>query len=110
MEKNKIVDDLQKKLEEEYIITRVLKERLSLTKELATEEHEALAYRFAQLLTAAKSLYLEILPRITNAQDGDELWDLLVEVRMNLLHIRDLVEDYEACFLGAMERICKEKQ
>ncbi len=69
---------------------------------------EAIAYRLAEIMTHAKDIYTKSLPRLVAAEikESDEtsdIFDELAGLRMELIHMKDLIEDYEEAFLEAME-------
>lgn len=75
---------------------------------LCPGEREAIAYRLAEIMTHAKDIYTKSLPRLVAAETNetptsDELFDELAGLRMELIHMKDLIEDYEDAFLEAME-------
>ncbi len=75
---------------------------------LCPGEREAIAYRLAEIMTRAKDIYTKSLPRLiaVETKESDEpsdLFDELAGLRMELIHMKDLIEDYEDAFLVAME-------
>lgn len=90
--------------QQELAITGVLHRRLQAEDCLRPEDRETVAYRIAEIMVHAKSLYTEILPRLLeeDAAEGYTMEEELAGFRMALLHMKDLTEDYEEAFLEAM--------
>lgn len=89
---------------QEMAITGVLSQRLAREECLRPGDRETISYRVAELMVASKNLYTEVLPRLLE-QDGASTYTAfedLAGMRMALLHMRDLIEDFEEAFLEAM--------
>ncbi len=89
----------------EMLITRVLNERFEKEDVLRVSGRESVAYRIAEIMLAAKSLYTETLPRLTRENPDAEplpLYDELAGLRMSFLHLRDLMHDFDEAFFEAM--------
>jgi hypothetical protein len=93
----------------EYTIARVLHKRFVADKLLQEGECEAVAYRIAEIMVAAKELYTVTLPRLTEdaasqalPSENLGLYEELAGLRMALLHMRDLVSEFDAHFMDAM--------
>lgn len=89
----------------EMLITRVLHQRLKDEDCLRPGDRESVAYRISELMVAAKALYTDVLPRLTRELPVTEplpLEEELAGLRMALLHIRDLVADFDEAFFEAM--------
>jgi hypothetical protein len=70
---------------------------------LIAGEREAVAYRVAELMVSAKDLYTQYLPRLLKEVESENsLEDEISGLRMALLHLRDLVTDFDNAFLEAM--------
>ena len=89
----------------EVLITRVLHGRLREEDCLRPGDRESVAYRISEIMVAAKSLYTEVLGRLTRETPVEEpltLYEELAGLRMALLHLRDLVVDFDEVFFEAM--------
>lgn len=118
------LDSAQSQMEQELAIKQVILTRLRRTTIVQAPQQEAVAYRLAEIFVAARQLYTDVLPGFlelpepasaneaeeapseggTAATDAldDRTFELFGEVRMNLLHLRDLVEDFEETFLESL--------
>ena len=97
---------------EELAITRVIYKHLQAQNCLRPGERESVAYRLAELMVAAKDLYTDVLPHLL--QGGEDDYDPQTEgeetpifrelsgVRMALIHLRDLIADFDESFMEAM--------
>ena len=99
-------------LEEVQAIMAVLMERMEPIDLIRTDEREIIAYRMAEIFSAARNLYTYILPRFVEHEqpDGQEIEDTFGEVRMNLLHIKDLIEEFEEAFLLSLAEKLEEQE
>lgn len=90
--------------QQELAITGVLHRRLEADDCLRPEDRETVAYRVAEIMVHAKSLYTEVLPRLLDQDeaDGYTMEEELAGLRMALLHMKDLITDYEVVFMDAM--------
>ena len=88
----------------EAVVARLLFDRLNAEDWLIQGDREAVSYRIAEIMVAAKELYTITLPRLLGQQvEGKlSLYDEVAGFRMAVLHIRDLVGDFDAAFLDAM--------
>ncbi len=89
----------------EALITRLIHARLKEEDVLGAEDRESIAYRIAEVMVTAKALYTELLPRLIREKVVSEplsLYDELAGLRMSLLHLRDLVTEYDEAFFDAM--------
>ena len=100
----------------EYVIAKTLHNRLLVEKLVREGESEAVAYRIAEIMVAAKDLYNVTLPRLTEdasvtaslltseggAPDQLGFYEEIAGLRMALLHMRDLVSEFDAHFMDAM--------
>jgi hypothetical protein len=89
----------------EYPIAKVLNLRFVASNLLKAGDCESVAYRVAEIMVAAKNLYTESLPRLTNdAPSADQmpLYEELAGLRMALLHMRDLIGEFDDHFMDAM--------
>jgi len=89
----------------EQVIARILHQRMQAENSLVPGEREAVAYRIAELMVTAKDLYTQYLPRLIKEGSQEmSLEDEISGLRMALLHLRDLVSDFDNAFLEAMFR------
>lgn len=87
----------------EHVIARILHRRMQEEKSLVAGEREAVAYRIAEVMVSAKDLYTLYLPRLLKEVGSElSLEDEISGLRMALLHLRDLVSDFDNAFLDAM--------
>lgn len=87
----------------EQVIAQVLHRRMEDEKSLIVSERSAVAYRIAEVLVHAKELYTQTLPRLTKEVNSElPLEEELSGLRMSLLHMRDLITDFDNAFLDAM--------
>lgn len=90
---------------EEAALTQILRAKMQQEQCLLPDVQEAIAYRIAEIMVAAKELYTKELPRImheSQAPADSSLFDDLVGLRMTLLHLHDLITDFDDAFLDAM--------
>lgn len=89
----------------EAAITRILNERFEQEDCLRAGGRESVAYRIAEIMVAAKSLYTEVLPRLIRENPAVEslpIYDELGGLRMAFLHLRDLMHDFDEAYFDAM--------
>ncbi|HXE73248.1 MAG TPA: hypothetical protein VNO81_11375, partial [Candidatus Nitrosotenuis sp.] len=55
-----------------------------------------------EIMVASKNLYTEVLPRLCRPSDQETAFDELAGLRMHLLHLADLIGDFEEAFMEAM--------
>lgn len=89
---------------QELAITGVLHRRLQAEDCLRPGDRESVAYRVAEIMVQARTLYTEVLPRLMeeDAAEGYTLFEELAGARMAFMHLKDLVEDFDQAFLEAM--------
>lgn len=89
---------------EEATITAILQSKLRSQDLLREEDQQLVAYRIAEIMVAAKELYTKELPRVASDTPADDVdfFSELAGLRMSLLHIRDLVTDFDEAFMIAM--------
>ena len=88
----------------EAIITRILHQRLEKEQKLSAGDRESVAYRISEIMVCAKDLYTHSLPRLLQegTQESNCIEEEITGLRMALLHLRDLVTDFDNTFLEAM--------
>lgn len=87
----------------EQVIAQVLQRRMDDEKSFIPGERGAVAYRIAEMMVHAKELYTQTLPRLTKEVNSElPLEEELSGLRMTLLHMRDLITDFDNAFLDAM--------
>lgn len=90
---------------EEATITAILQSKLRAQQLLREEDQQLVAYRIAEIMVGSKELYTKELPRITS-DGGDrpdyDFFSELAGLRMSLLHLRDLITDFDEAFMIAM--------
>lgn len=97
--------DLEKVIAEENAVKDIVRKKISALNSYESHNVEILAYRLAEILTSAKNLYTEYFPELMKADTEDEkaVWEALTALRMNLLHIRDCVEDFDVMLIELMK-------
>ena len=86
----------------EYLIAKTLTQKLETDKLLRSGDRQDVAYRIAEIMVAAKDLYTLSLPRLLGEGESLAFYDELAGLRMTLLHMRDLVTEFDSAFLDAM--------
>lgn len=87
----------------EQLIAQVLHARMEKESTLIPHERGPVAYRIAEAMVAAKDLYTEYLPRLTQEVPSElPMEEEISGLRMALLHLRDLITDFDNAFLDAM--------
>lgn len=66
------------------------------------DNKESIAYRIAEIMSFSKNLYTKLLPRLIDEQSTENLWELLVEMRMHYLHQIDLLTEFDEFFLQSI--------
>lgn len=92
-------------LPQELLITRLLFQRLEKEDCLRPEDRQSVAYRVSEIMVAAKDLYTESLPRLLQQTEEPEIYTALEDLtglRMALLHLHDLISDFEDAFMDSM--------
>ncbi|MHB2019619.1 MAG: hypothetical protein ACYCW6_21965 [Candidatus Xenobia bacterium] len=102
----------RQELQEVQAIMSVLMERMEPIDLIRVDEREIIAYRMAEIFSAARNLYTQVLPRFVEQEqpEGKEIEDTFGEVRMNLLHIKDLIEEFEEAFLLSLSEKLEEQE
>jgi len=94
----------------EYMIAKILRQRLDEEQTLISSERGSIAYRISEIMVCAKDLYTQALPRLLKEAPGEStLEEEIAGLRMTLLHLRDLVGDFDNAFLEAMHHERKAK-
>lgn len=90
--------------QEELEITRLIHDRLRRENCLEEADRETVAYRIAEIMVSARSMYTKSLPRVTNVSGESEatMDDDLAGLRMTFLHLRDLLHDFDSTFFESM--------
>ncbi|MCE1248610.1 MAG: hypothetical protein LWY06_18380 [Firmicutes bacterium] len=98
-------DKLQRTLDEEQMLKDVLKRRFAALGSYSPNDAEILAYRLAEIVVCSKNLYLHDFNELVEKHDGDEqeTWNSVMGMRMNLLHIKDCIEEFDIMLLELME-------
>ena len=87
--------------QQELVITGVLHRRLAAEDCLRPGDRESVAYRIAEIMVAARSLYTELLPRLMDedAAEGYSMFEELAGARMAFINLKDLLDDFDEAFL-----------
>lgn len=87
----------------ESVLARLLHTRLEKEKSLLAGDREAVSYRISEIMVCAKELYTTVLPRLLQGdKETCAMEEEIAGLRMSLLHLRDLVTDFDNVFLEAM--------
>ena len=86
----------------EFLIAKTVIQKLEKDKLLREGDRQDIAYRVAEVMVAAKDLYTLSLPRLLGEGQALGFHDELAGLRMALLHMRDLVTEFDSAFLDAM--------
>lgn len=96
---NKKIDE---ELKQTQNLMRLLYERFKKENILDQEHKESLAYRMAEIMSSAKNLYTQILPRMTEQKNEDNLLELLSDFRLHYLNLADIIAEFDDLFLVAI--------
>jgi len=98
------LDTPEELLQQEQTIHKVILDRLARGSGIQEDQQQSLAWRLAQIFVASRVLYTRMMPEFMEGDaDEEETLELLGEVRMNLLNIKDLVEEFEDAFLESLQ-------
>jgi len=63
-----------------------------------------ISFRLAEIMVAAKNIYTRALPAFidSHAQGSESSLESLMEMRMSLAFLRDVIEGYEECLLNSI--------
>ena len=86
----------------EFLIAKTLHQRLEKENILRQGDREEVAYRIAEIMVASKDLYTVSLQRLLGEGETLSFHEELAGMRMALLHLRDLVADFDSAFLDSM--------
>lgn len=105
---------------QELAITKIIYNKLSEQDCLASGNRESVAYRLAEIMTSAQELYMDYLPHLIDSDRSQNISEEEAEfdehageapifreilgVRMALIHLRDLIADFDEAFIEAMSR------
>jgi len=97
-------DNLAKIIKEEVTVKKILMEKISALKSYNESDVEILAYRLAEIMISAKNLYTENFKELIEVDSSreDGVWEVIMAMRMNLLHLRDCIEDFDIMMLDLM--------
>jgi hypothetical protein len=100
-----IDDSLKQTLLEEGAVREILRNKITGLHSYNTQNADLLAYRLAEILVLSKDLYTKLFPELINADSSNEqsMWDLIMGVRMHLLHMRDCIDEFDGNLLDLME-------
>lgn len=98
---------MQKEIEQTRDLMKILYQRIRTLDCILADNKESLAYRIAEIMAASKNLYTAVLPEMMEEHSDERTWELLVEMRMHLLHQLDLIQEFEELF---MESIVREEE
>jgi hypothetical protein len=90
-------------IEQARAIMKVINERMKPLDCIDQENKESLSYRTAEIMIASKSFYTTMLPRLIADDKLEDMWELLVEMRMHFLHLTDLVAEFDTLFLESIK-------
>lgn len=89
---------------EEAEITRLINDRMRREECMEEADRETLSYRIAEIMVASRRMFTNSLPRLTNVNGESDatMDDDLAGLRMTILHLRDLLHDFDATFFESM--------
>lgn len=83
-------------------ITAVICERLKNEDGIKEESKEIIAYRMAEMMTAAKHMYTEALPMITDDESKESAFDMIARFRLHYMNIWDMIQEFEEAFMQSI--------
>lgn len=87
----------------EYMLAKLLNTKFATEPSLLPGDREAVSYRISEIMVCAKNLYTAVLPRLLQEKPaGQSMEEEIAGLRMTLLHLRDLVTDFDNVFLDSM--------
>lgn len=89
-------------IEQARAIMKIIHSRIKALECIDNENKESIAYRIAEIMAASKNLYTKILPRLIDENSTEDLWELLVEMRMHYLHQIDLLTEFDEFFIESI--------
>ena len=95
-------ENIDKDMEEIQAITRVIVEKIKDEKSISDENKESIAYRMAEIMTAAKNLYMQMLPIFTNDESKEEAFDILSKFRLHYINICDIIQEFDEMFMNSI--------
>ena len=93
--------DLQE-IEQAKAIMKVIYSRIKDLDCIDADNKESLCYRIAEIMATSKNLYTKMLPRLVDETGKENIWELLVEMRMHYLNIADLLMEFDEFFLESI--------
>ncbi|MCD4782306.1 MAG: hypothetical protein K8T10_00595 [Candidatus Eremiobacteraeota bacterium] len=98
-------EDLKKIMFEERAVKDLIKGKIAALESYEDYNTEILAYRLSEILITAKNLYTENFSELmeVDTSDSKKAWDVIMALRMNLLHLRDCIEDFDTMMIQLME-------
>lgn len=98
-------ESLRKEIGEEGTLMTVISERLQAMDFFHDEDVSVLSYRLAQILITCNMLQADILPRFSAPlpREQEEALDGLMEIRINLQYLRDLIGEFDEAFVKYMK-------
>ena len=95
-------ENIDKDMEEIQAITRVIAEKIKDEKSISDENKESIAYRMAEIMTAAKNLYTQMLPIFTNDDSKEEAFDILSKFRLHYINLCDIIQEFDEMFMNSI--------
>ena len=89
-------------LKQSQAIMRIIHDKLKNENWIDNENKESLCYRIAEIMTAAKSIYTNVMPEIMNAKPGQNMLELLSELRLHYLNLSDLICEFDDLFMSSI--------
>ena len=98
-------EEIKKIMIEKKTVKDLIKDKIKALESYKDYNAEILAYRLAEIIISAKNLYTENFPEImkVDTSDSKNVWDVIMAMRMNLLHIKDCIEDFDTMMIQLME-------
>ncbi len=95
-------DILNDDIKQMQAITAVICEKLKDEDGIKEESKEILAYRMAEMMTAAKHMYTELLPMITDDSSKESAFDMVAKFRLHYINIADMIQEFEEAFMKSI--------
>lgn len=97
-------EPIERIIEQEQTVRELIQARLAPVDVVRGDQQEMISYRLAEIFVSARSLYTHVLPRFVEEErpGEDAVFEAFGDVRMHLLHMRDLISDFEEAFLESL--------
>lgn len=93
-------DELKEEMLQAQAIMKILHKKLRREPTIDEDHKESIAYRLAEIMAGAKSLYTKILPKLSDEETG--MFELLSEFRLHYMNLIDIIEEFDELFLTSI--------